>query len=255
MKARRLKSLRIKRVDLVERGANQLSNVTLYKSEDAPEMKECKDCGAAMKADEKECAKCSEGMAKAATAAKEKEVMDEVKKMADDLKAAMDLATEESKKREAVEKSLKDQGDTIAQLKKQLDESTAAIKKAEDAAKLASFAKSVDEFEHLPVKAEVFAPVLMKCAEALDEAGFAELMRVLKAADGQAGSKFVELGAPGHGTAARGAMAEIEAKTAEMITKGVDKDKAMAEVIRQNPKLAERYRRESYAVRDARDEN
>jgi septal ring factor EnvC (AmiA/AmiB activator) len=249
VKARRLSKMRIKRVDLVPKGANQGAHVVLFKSEEPP-MKECKDCGAAMKADEKECAKCSEEMAKAATAAKEKEVMDEVKKMADDLKAAMDLATEESKKREAVEKSLKDQGETIAQLKKQLDASTEAIKKAEDAAKLAKFAKSVDEFEHLPVKAEVFAPVLMKCAEALDEAGFAELMRVLKAADGQAGSKFVEVGAPGHNSGAVGVMAEIEAKASDLIAKGTRAEEAHAEVLRQNPKLADRYRRESYAKRE-----
>ncbi len=254
MKARRLKKLTIKRVDLVERGANQEAHVTLFKAEDgkpSDDVKTCKDCGTAMKADDKECAKCgAETVAKAARAAKEKEVMDEVKKMADDLKAAMDLATEESKKREAVEKALKDQGETIAQLKKQLDASTEAIKKAEDAAKLAKFSKSVDEFEHLPVKAEVFAPVLMKCADALDEAGFAELMRVLKAADAQGGDKFVEVGAPGNNSGTRTAAQEIDAKVAEMVAKGMKEDQAQAEVVRQNPKLADRYRRESYAKRE-----
>lgn len=252
MRARRLKNLRVKRVDLVERGANQGAHVLLFKSEDPP-MK-CPKCDKPMKADEKVCAECAATETKkAAQAAGDKamaETTEQIKKLEGDLKAASELAEEEAKKREAVEKALKDQGDTIAALKKQLDDSTAAIKKAQDEAKLAEFKKTVDAFEHLPVKADVFAPVLKKCAEALDEAGYTELMRVLKAADAAGGENFREIGAPGHGTDPRSATQELAAKAAEMVAKSAGKLSeldALNMAAQENPKLAARARKESYA--------
>lgn len=253
MKARRLKNLRVKRVDLVAKGANQQADVLLFKSEEPVDMKECKGCGASMKADAESCEKCGAEMkTKAAPAAKEKDMDTEtIKKMEADLKAATELAEEESKKRELVEKSLKDQAASLEALKKQFDAQAETIKKAEQAAKLAEFKKSVDAFEHLPVKADVFAPVLMKCAEALDEAGYAELMRVLKAADNASAENFSEIGAPGAGTVTKSATEELHAK-AEEIKKGdssLDINAALAQAAAQNPKLAARARRESYSAR------
>lgn len=250
MKARRLKRLRIKRVDLVERGANQEADVVLFKSADV-----CKECGHRLKADEKLCPKCNtpRDEKKAAQAAKRKdegmpENVEQIKKLQDDLKAATDLADEESKKREAVEKALKEQGETIATLKKRLDESEAEIKKAQDAARLVEFKKTVDAFEHLPVKADVFAPILKKCSEALDEAGFSELMRVLKAADSAGAGNFIEIGAPGAGTDLRSAAEELDAKAEELVAKGMKKPDAIVLAAAQNPKLAARARREAYSV-------
>lgn len=255
MKARRLKNLRIRRVDLVERGANQSAHVVLFKSAD---MDVCKKCGQTMKADEKFCPKCNtprDEEKTAAKAAEEKQMaenVEQIKKLQDDLKAATDLADEEAKKREAVEKSLKDQGETIAALKKTVEEGQVEIKKAQDAAKLAEFKKAVDAFEHLPVKADVFAPVLKKCAEALDEDGYKELMRVLKAADAAGAGNFSEIGAPGNETLADSATNEINTKATEMVSKSAGKlnlPDAIVQVMAQNPKLAARYRREAYSAR------
>ena len=254
MKARRLKNLRIRRVDLVERGANQSAHVVLFKSAD---MDTCKKCGQTLKSDEKFCPKCNTPRDEEKTAAKAAEEIqmaenvEQIKKLQDDLKAATDLAEEEAKKREAVEKSLKEQGETIAVLNKRLDESEAEIKKAQDAAKLAEFKKTVDAFEHLPVKADVFAPILKKCAEALDEAGYTELMRVLKAADSAGAGNFVEIGAPGANTNMRSAADELDAKAEELVAKGMKKPDALVQAMAQNPKLAARARKEAYSARQA----
>ena len=249
MKARRLKRLRIKRVDLVERGANQGAEVVLFKSADV-----CSKCGLKLEADARFCPKCNTPRERAAKAAERKDAVmpenvEQIKKLQDDLKAATDLAEEEAKKREAVEKALKEQGETIATLKKRLDESEAEIKKAQDVAKLAEFKKAVDAFEHLPVKADVFAPILKKCAEALDEPGYAELMRVLKAADSAGAGNFVEIGAPGADTNLRSAADELDAKAEELVAKGMKKPDALVQAMAQNPKLAARARRESYSTR------
>ena len=226
MKARRLKRLRIRRVDLVERGANQAADVVLFKSAEKT---------ASMAAEEKQMA----------------ENVEQIKKLQDDLKAATDLAEEEAKKREAVEKSLKEQGETIAALKKAQEEARAEIQKAQDAAKLAEFKKTVDAFEHLPVKADIFAPILKKCAEALDEAGYTELMRVLKAADSAGAGNFVEIGAPGANTNMRSAADELDAKAEELVAKGMKKPDALVQAMAQNPKLAARARKEAYSARQA----
>lgn len=249
MKVRRLKRLRIKRVDLVERGANQEADVVLFKAEEPPEGQQfCPKCNERYEKGTKVCAKCGTELTKAASAAKEKlmpENVEQIEKLQKDLTAATELAEEESRKREAVEKALKEQAETLTALKKRLDE-------AEDSAKLAEFKKTVDAFEHLPVKADTFAPILKKCAEALDAAGYAELMRVLKAADAATASNFAEIGAPGADTNARSAAEELDAKADELVTKsGLKKDAALVQAMVQNPKLAARYRRESYAARQA----
>ncbi len=216
----------------------------------------CPKCSEPMKSGDKFCASCGAEMKKAAKAAggDEMETAEQIKKLQDDLKAATDLADEEAKKRDAVEKSLKEQGETVAALKKRLDESEAEIKKAQDAAKLAEFKKAVDAFEHLPVKADVFAPVLKKCAEALDEAGYAELMRVLKAADEAGAGNFVEIGAGGANTTPRSAAEELNAKAEELVAKSagkVEMPDAISQVMAQNPKLAARARKEAYSARPA----
>jgi chromosome segregation ATPase len=257
MKVKRLKRLRIRRVDLVHRGSNPAADVVLFKSAAMPgDMKVCKECGRRMKADEKVCAGCGAEMKETASKAAREEQMaenvEQIKKLQDDLKAATDLAEEEAKKREAVEKSLKEHGETIAALKTAQEEAKAEIKKAQDAAKLAEVKKTVDTFEHLPVKADVFAPVLKACAEALDEAGYKELMRVLKAADAAGAGNFAEIGAPGNGSGERSAAEEVNAKAEEMVSKSAGKlnmPDAIAQVMAQNPKLAARMRRESYSAR------
>jgi hypothetical protein len=212
----------------------------------------CQKCGTNVKASDKFCASCGAEVQKAAEAAEERQMaenVEQIKKLQDDLKAATDLADEEAKKREAVEKSLKEQGATIEALKKDFADAQAAIRKAEDEARLAKFKKTVDAFEHLPVKADVFAPILMKCAAALDEAGYAELMRVLKASDAANASAFREFGAPGFATkAGQPALDEINAKVAELEKSGIKKAEALVRVMTENPKLAERARRESYTV-------
>lgn len=356
MKARRLKNLRVKRVDLVERGANQEANVVLFKAqwsaaeinnlpdsafaviapggtkddegktvprtlrhlpfkgpdgkvdlphlrnalarlpqsdlspelqaqararlqaaakeagvgqttEEKAEMMKCPKCEAEVGKEDKFCSQCGtkqemekqddmhgshhEDAKKAAKAAKETFMAENqeqiVKKLQDDLKAATDLADEEAKKRDAIEKSLKEQTEAVASLKKQFEDAQAEIRKAKDEAKLAEFKKAVDEFEHLPVKADVFAPVLKKCAEALDEAGYAELMRVLKAADAASADNFSEIGAPGNASEPRTVAAEVDAKAEELLKSesGLSKSDAYARVMAQNPKLAARYRREA----------
>lgn len=225
-----------------------MADVVLFKSEDMkPEddMAVCKECGRKVKADAKVCAGCGAEMKKAAQAAKEKDMADQeqVAKLQKDLDAAKELAKEEADKRAAVEKALKEQGDTIASLTKRLND-------AEDSAKLAEFRKTVDGFEHLPVKADVFAPVLKKCAEALDADGFKELMRVLKAADNASAGNFGEIGAPGFATVERSAAEEVDAKAEEIVTKSagkISKLDATAQVMAQNPKLAQRARRESFS--------
>ena len=263
MKVRRLKRLRIKRVDLVENGANQEAAVILFKSEDITKYIRHEgdkwvvysEAGDKLgEHDTEEAARAqlaaveSNKRKKAAQAAKEKQMPDEsteqIKKLQEDLTAATQLAEEEARKREAVEKSLKEQADTLATLKKQVDE-------ARDAAKLAEFKKTVDAFEHLPVKADVFAPILKKAADVLDKAEFEELMRVLKAADNAGAGNFSEIGTGGHDTVVRSATEEADAKADELVAKSsgsLDKNKALGIVMAQNPKLAHRVRRESYTT-------
>lgn len=248
MKVRRLKRLRIKRVDLVERGANQEAEVVLFKSEDM-DGPVCKECGRKLKAEEKLCPKCNTPVKETATkAAKEKGMEEQVQKLQKDLDAAMSLAKEETDKRAAVEKTLREQGETIAALTKRLEDSETEIKKARDAARLAEFKKTVDAFEHLPVKADTFAPILKACSDALDAAGYAELMRVLKAADAAGAGNFMEIGAPGAETQARSAQDEMNAKAEELVAKGMKKADALMKVAAENPKLAMRARRESYSL-------
>lgn len=241
MKARRLRKLRIRRVDLVERGANQEADVVLFKSEDVP-MVRCEKCNEEMRKGVKVCPKCGAAMTKAATAAKEKRMPENVEfqKLQDDLAAATKRAEEETQKREAVEKSLKEQAESLATLRKQVDE-------ARDAAKLAEFKKAVDAFEHLPVKTEGFALILKKAAEALSEDEYKELFRVLKAADAASAENFSEIGAPGNDTNARSAVEELDAKVQELVAKGMKEPEAISKAMAQNPKLAARARRESYA--------
>ena len=323
MKARRLKQLRIKRVDLVPRGANQEAHVLLFKADemsdeqkalwstaevnnlpdssfaviepggkkdsegkttprslrhlpykgpdgkvDLPHLRNAlarlpqSDLSTEMKDKARtklEAAAREAGVGdygkdkqKAAPAAKEKHMPEDLEKLQKDLDAAMKLAQEESDKRAAVEKSLKDQGETIETLKKRLDESEAEIKKAQDAAKLAEFKKAVDEFEHLPIKADVFAPVLKACNEALTPEQYTELTRVLKAADAAGAKYFVEEGAPGEGR--QSSASEQLTTKAEELMKADSKlslGEATVKAARQNPKLAERARRESMVTASA----
>jgi hypothetical protein len=268
MKARQLKKLRIRRVDLVGTGANQEAHVMLFKSAGMPEHlkpeeekpKEtekaatCAKCGEAVQG--KFCASCgaehkTEKSAAPAAGGQQMDGTEQVKKLQGDMEAAMTLAKEETDKRMAIEKAMKDQAETIAALKKSVEDANAEIKKAADAAKLEGFKKTVDAFEHLPVKADVFAPVLKACSEALSAEGYAELMRVLKAADAQGGDRFVEAGAPGNGSETRSAAEELQAKAEELVQKSagkLDAIEAFARVSQENPKLAARARRESYAA-------
>lgn len=258
MKARRLKNLRVRRVDLVAAGANQGADVVLYKSaaqrkaEDEMPMK-CPKCEAPMEKGDKFCAGCGASMEKPAEKSAEGNMTEaEAKKLKDDADAAMKLAKDAEDKRVELEKSMKAQGDTIESLKKRLDASDAEVKKARDEASLASFKKVVDGFEHLPVKADVFAPILKKCADALSDDENKELMRVLKAADAASAELFVESGAPGHGTQSRAAVDELAVKATEIMTKSagkVSESEALIQAAQQNPRLAERARKESYAAR------
>ena len=260
MKARRLKNLRVRRVDLVESGANQGAHVVLFKSatlKQEPPMMECPKCGAEAKKDAKFCPECGASMdqaqaAKSATGGNMPLTEEQAKKLKDDAEAAMKLAKDAEDKRVELEKSMKTQGETIETLKKRLDASDAEVQKARDETKLASFKKTVDAFEHLPVKADVFGPVLMKCAGALSEDENKELMRVLKAADAASAERFVEIGASGHGTGEQSAVAQLEVKAKELITASAGKiteQEAFAKAAQMNPRLAERARKESYAAR------
>lgn len=250
MKARRLKRLRVKRVDLVARGANQEADVLLFKSEDPP-MVRCPKCNEETKKGTKFCHGCGAKMPDEAakSAAKETSMTEEIQKLQEDLAAANKRATEAEEKRVAVEKA---QGETIATLKTRLDEAETRIKKADDETRLARFRKAAESFEHLPVKADTFSVILMKCAAALDEAGYVELMRVLKAGDAAGTDLFHERGAPGDNSQERSAAEEIDAKADELVAKGIKKPDAMAQVMASNPALAARYRRES-TVRDRRE--
>ncbi len=232
-------------------------------SEEKAAMPKCKKCEHEMKADDKFCPKCGtpkDETESAAKAAKEKHMAENQEQLAE-LKKALDAATakasDEAAKRAEIEKTLKDQGETITSLKKANEDAQAQIKKAQDDAKLAEFRKVADEFEGLPVKAETFAPILKACAEALDKAGFDELMRALKAGDRGVAESFIELGAPGDGSKPRTAAEEIEAKAEELMKADgkIQKTEAYVRVMATNAKLAARYRREARSKPSQDDES
>ena len=326
MKARRLKRLKIRRVDLVARGANPGADVVLFKAEwtqaqinDLPDSSfaiiepggekdpagktvprslrhlpfkgpdgkvdlahlrnalarlsqsdlsedlkskaraklqaAAREAGvgeAAEKSDdghntnETYCSKCGKPFEKAAEEKVMADNTEQIQKLQADLEAA-------NSKNAEIEKAMRERDESVAELKKSLDEATEKIRKAEDEAKLAEFKKAVDAFEHLPVKADVFGPILKTCAEALGEEGYAELMRVLKAGDAAPADKFVEKGVPGGQEELKGdsAIKELDNKIEELVKAGgITKAEATVQVCKQNPKLYDRARREGYSARD-----
>lgn len=130
-----------------------------------------------------------------------------------------------------------------------------SAKAAEDIAKAerderlkAEFVTKAEGYKALPVKKDEFGPVLKAAAEKLSKEEYAEMERVLKAADEQiaASDVFKEHGRGGDGGKPEGALAEATAKAAELRKSDtrLTASAALQEVFKADPTLAARYQDE-----------
>ena len=236
MKARRLRNLRVKRVDLVDTPASQDPDsgegafVVLYKR--AEDMK-CKGCGQDMPADAQQCAKCGK-LVKAAEAAEGGATVSEnVEKLQADLS-----------EREA---ELAKRAGEIEELKKRAEDAEAKLAKAADEAKLLEFQKRAEQYDKLPIKSDALGGLLKRISEKSPD-DLPEIERLLKAANAANAGAFEEIGRGGAVTNTRTATEELFALVEAEIKKAGGKVQfadAAAIVAKSNPELYERSRREA----------
>ncbi len=100
------------------------------------------------------------------------------------------------------------------------------------------------DYANLPATAEVRATILREIDEKLSKEAGAELLRILKAASNTTPADFKEYGGMGgDATGAGGAMAQLEAKAAELMTSdtSLTKAEAISKAADNNPELARAY--------------
>lgn len=147
---------------------------------------------------------------------------------------------------EAIQKQLTAQDAEIKKAKERADASDAKIAKMEDDRIAKAYVDKASEYKHLPIKAEEFGPILRKAESALDDAGKAELNRVLKAATAAMQSVMGEKGVSGEGSGIDSAFAKLEAE-ADTIRKSdrkLTREQAFAKAMTDNPELARKVREE-----------
>lgn len=249
---KRLRSLKLKRVSLVDDPANEHAAVVLFKSADgkpaakakkdddtgAGDMVACSNCGAKMGKGSVRCSKCGTSMKKEANMKvdldkiTDPDVRKAVEKMAGDLEAAVALAQTEQDKRVAAEAATKKAGDEADLLKGLPEAVRHRIEKAETEAKAANDAvkKMAEEkregefiakakgYGNLSVDPKKFGPVLKRISDGTStEEDVAEIHRVLVGANNVAKTAlFAQRGSSERGTGgASTAWAEIQVKANE----------------------------------------
>lgn len=148
---------------------------------------------------------------------------------------------------EEIKKQLATQADEIKKARAEADAAQTRIAKMEDERIVKQYAERVAaEYPSLPVKADEFAPVLRKAESVLDDAGKAELNRVLKAADAAMRAAMGEMGRNGGAPAAGSAYTEMESKAEELrkTEPKITREQAFAKAMVAHPDLARRVRDE-----------
>lgn len=267
MKPRRLKIARLDEISLVDRGANPLARVLVWKRDtpkDDKKMPEPQDKTEAIGL----LRKLADAMGFARELAADDKFEKRVKQMPNGKWMAMNDAgeemgmfdTEEEARRAAYGEKKKmaepkDEAVTkaVEEMQKKLDDLTKRAEKAEADAKAeadkvakleterrdAEFAKRAEGYAPLPIKADTFAPILRKAADVLTAEENAELDRVLTAAAAamKASGIMKEIGSGGHedGTA----MAKVNARVDELRKAQPGKSDAQyrAMVWKENPAL------------------
>lgn len=170
-KRRRLRRLRLDRVDGVPAGANPGAYVALHKSEQSRTNETGGTIEAMTDAEKVAAEKAAAEKAAAEKAKAEQEAAEKAKAEADEAaKAKDDVAKAE---REALAKQLADAQAEIAKLREK-----------DDLREYTELAKS--DLGSLPEKPEVMGALLRKAKGALDDAEYQTLFRLLKAANAQA---------------------------------------------------------------------
>lgn len=274
-----LRRLRVKRVDLVDKGANfdpatgEGAHVLLFKSQptssevnvpgiepDKDEMV-CKACGAKVAKDAAKCQKCGAPMvSKADDRPKEDAVDEKIKAELADATAKLSAATSEIEKLKGANEALQKQLDTPEAIEKRklealptsvrerIEKQDAAIKKLEDEKSEREMIEVVKSaMPQLPGKFEDSGKLLKRAKEALTAEDFEALTVVLKAASAQIekGGLFREVGKRGDGAPAADPMTQINALADAMVTKDakLNRDAAIDLVLHQHPDLYEAYSR------------
>lgn len=141
------------------------------------------------------------------------------------------------------------------ELEKRAREAEERVAKLEVEKREQAFAKKVAGWEHLPVKADTFAPIMRKIADALTDDEMGEVERVLAASNEAARTAglFEEAGASG-GAAEGSALAKAEARASELrkADPKLSKQAALGQVYKQDPALRREVEDEEAAARAAR---
>lgn len=102
------------------------------------------------------------------------------------------------------------------------------------------------DYQHLPIKPENFGPVLKRMSGTMSEEDFAEVKRVLKAADHAMLTATTMSGPGGYAIAKGTAETRLDSMAKERAEKtGVSFAKAYTEVMRDNPDLYNQYKAET----------
>lgn len=167
--------------------------------------------------------------------------------------ADLEKAAKPEDKPEAIDKAELPEPVRLALEKAEADAAAAnqRIEKAENLAKAEreirvtrEFVAKAAEYKALPVEADAFGPVLKAASESLTADAYAELDRVLKAADAQIASSELlkEAGAAGDGpTPASDETLVAKAQEIRKADSSVSEAKAMERAMRENPELAASY--------------
>lgn len=126
----------------------------------------------------------------------------------------------------------------IIKLRKANAASARRLAEMEEAGEIAKAVRQVAaDYKHLPIKAETFGPVIKRASSSMDDEDFAELTRVLKAADAAMHEATATLGYTGI-LAKSGAEEAMDVEAKKIATaEGVTLAKAHTLVLERNPDL------------------
>ena len=144
-----------------------------------------------------------------------------------------------------IKKQLDSQAEEIKKAQERATASEAKIAKMEDEKIAKAYVEKAGEYKHLPIKPDEFGPVLRKAEAGLDDAGKAELNRVLKAASAAMQAAMGEVGRGGSGDNPGSAFSKMEA-LADKLREGstMTREQAFAKALTANPQLAAKVREE-----------
>lgn len=253
---RRLTSLRIREVSLVDRPANPGARVALWKRDGGAPPQPQEDT---MSDDEKSALEAAEATIAdlTRTVSEQAEEIARLRKERDEAVAAADAARGETGD-EPTDEIAKAMATLPAALRERFAATEKLARRLADEAEERDFVVKAAGFRHLPVKAEDFGPVLRRVVKGgATTADLAELDRVLVAADAAIGTARLtrSLGVPVHGTGdtaggAEGVWGEICRKADALVAKGGDLSVEMARerIMELSPDLYRRYREEKRAA-------